>query len=297
MGMRMTTLAVLTALTSLPLDLRAQDPADRGQQGTRTYRHPLGLTFEHPAGWRVQETATGLLLVPPRAEREMVVISGMPNGGRQVRADDAQVHRYLDAIVRRSPLGLRSSGAPRLLERGRLACFEWRGRDRAGQPIACRVYGQPSGGHYLSVMALGLTARLDARAEALLAIARSARMLAPQVDKRLVGLWYETTYHSSGGVTGRVNLASTRTIVIAPDGTIHAGNKLAISGQVRGTSLTALAKRLPDHGRWSAKGSVLYVQWPSVAVGWTFHLQGRPGRRELLLRSAHGKKRLLTEYR
>lgn len=297
---------ILVALVVLAAcaTLRAQGdtPPAAAKQAATAYRHPLGLSFRHPRDRMVHESPYGLQILPrrsrpPRDRFAGVLASSTPPAVR--RPDDAAVVRYLDAAVKRLAPQLRRIGKPVVTKLGahRAATFRWRGRDAAGRAGAGSFTGILLGRTYVGVSVFGPPAWVEEQGPVMRGILATCEMKPPRIDPRYVGRWASDSYHSSGGhYRNRVNVSSTRTMILLADGTCHAGGQSAINGQVRGASLTGLAKSLPEHGRWAAHEDRVYFMWDDgTTTGFRIYVQGRPGRREVLLTAANGAKQLWLE--
>jgi len=280
--------------------------------GYKRFRHPLGLKFQVPRSWTVQETNAGLQIVPPDAGRsamgptEYYAFVAQPAAKGVKRPDDPRVLRYLDTAVRRMLPFLRPSGGATDIRVGarRGAAFTWKGQNPSGQAVTGKVFAVLIDNCFFGLTAIALDERLERREATLSKILTTVDVAPPVIDRRLVGVWYHKSYRSAGiGVRDRLNFASTTRIILLADGTCHAGGNTAISGTLRNpggtvaSSLTALARSCPEHGRWAAANGRVYLMWDDGAVGgYGVHVQGPAGRREALLTSASGEKLLWTEY-
>jgi len=320
------TLVAAAILPCLPLacaqesDPPGRSAAPRDEQsatarvlpGFKRFRHPLGLVFQVPRAWTIQETAAGLQIAPPDAGRsamgptEFYAFVTQPAAEGITGPDDPRVRRYLDTAVRRMLPFLRPSGAGVDIKVGKRqgTAFTWRGTNPSGQSVTGKVFAVLIDKQFFGLTAIALDERFARREATLSRILTTVDVAPPVIDRRLVGVWYHKSYHSSGvGVRDRLNLASTTRMILLADGTCHAGGNTAISGTLRSpggtvaTSMTALAESCAEHGRWASANGRVYLLWNDGAVGaYGVHVQGVAGRREALLTSPTGQKQLWTEY-
>jgi hypothetical protein len=268
------------------------------------YRHPLGLVLQHPAGWRVEQTPLGLALVPPDlatneyGPTEAFLIMAEKLAPGIDRPDDPRIGQYLDMQTARTIPFLSRRGAPEPATAGvaPAAVYAYSGRNQLGREILARVHVTLAEGYAFGLTALGERPRVEVRREVVERIFSSFAVGAPQVDPRLVGIWY-TTKTASSRATGDFNLTTVIAWAWGPDGRYARGAQTAFSGTIRegGTgdpthSYTGGADSADiEKGRWATDGTkVWFVADKGGAWEYQVQLDLSGGMRRLLLRPAGG---------
>ena len=298
-------------------DEEAATPQARDDAPRPTWRHPLGVAFDLPHGWRVAESPGALELVPPdRAtgpqgptEYHVVAMLGADPAIRSL--DEPRAATQLDLLVRSRLPGLaRSGGATPVTERADRADdvrrFTYRGRSPFGTGVECRVVGLLRDGWFLAVTSVGDPAVLRRREPALVGVDRTLTRLAPQADRELASTWFSQASNSAGSVGDRIHVSTTTGTTLHPDGSISSrGQGMVVGatggGRRPGSSVTGLTDLAGADGLWArAPGGDLYVLWrDGSSMRYRVHVQGGRGRREMLLTppQAPRLKLLWTEYR
>ncbi len=131
----------------------------------------------------------------------------------------------------------------------------------------------------------------------------TCEVTAPDIDPRMVGVWYHYVYNSSGPPAGTLHASTTITNVLLPTGTLCSGSQTAIHGIWRRPDgidyegLHGIGESLPERGRWAGKNDKIYILWPDGgASAFSLYIQGEIGRREAMLTDPWGDKQLWTEY-
>ncbi|MBN1418335.1 MAG: hypothetical protein JXP34_06130 [Planctomycetes bacterium] len=288
------------------------EPAPKTIAGYAPVVHPLGFRFQRPESWTMQETAYGIRLVPPDAVSdasgpcELYTVSASPVPKEIDKPDDPRIQQYLDTLVRGLLPFLRPTGAPQPIETegGTGAVHAWAGQDPTGRDIRGKIYGILQNHYCLGIMAVAEASLLERREKTLRTILSTCAVGTPKVDPRMLGVWYSKSYASSGPVGERLHASFTQTLVLLPDGTLHATGETLLTGQWKRypseniyDSMAEVVKGFPDHGRWGGERDRLYIMWDDGATAaYRLYVQGNAGRREALLTAPDGKKQLWTEY-
>jgi hypothetical protein len=263
-------LALTLLLTTAAAAQTAQRPTQpsRGSAatGAKTYRHPNGFTFQHPADWRVETRVEGgtqyTQIVPPGAgeqtEGYRILIAPTP-----LQPTDAAFERELEQYIGAG--GFRRAGAtePFRASAGEGAVFTWDGvNPQTGDTIRMRVYAVNLAERAVMIFAVGPQANLDARDAALRELAATFAVgqsgagagaaanlpLARQWDQRLRGqkLTYMTS--SSGGSSG--GIAAKTVILLGADGQFDFYSESLVTMSVPGAGGSS-GGRDAGRGRWS----------------------------------------------
>ncbi|MFN0060205.1 MAG: hypothetical protein ACKVX7_17240 [Planctomycetota bacterium] len=301
---------VVDAVAGTPSTPRGEEiPVERGVPGYRAYQHPLGIAFEHPQDWTVQETPFGLQLLPagpappPGSFVEGYVVALMPLAGGVTQLDDPRVGKYLDGLLKPFlPFLARSEGA----ERTKIGVrYRWQGTSPAGVAFAARVDGRLCGAYCAAITAIGERDKMAERAAIVEQVSRTLTVVAPQVDPQMIGTWYSTSSNSSGlAPNDRITVSHTNEVTLRADGIVLTGGESLITGTTGktadnpGTDVSGHVQGAGGSGRWAAAAGQIYILWhEGGATRSSFFVQGQPGRREALLTDAQGNKQLWTEYR
>jgi hypothetical protein len=259
----------LLALTLLLTTAAAQTaqrptrPAGGAATGTKTYQHPNGFTFQHPADWRVETRVEGgtqyTQIVPPGAGEEAegyrILVAPTP-----LQPTDAAFARELEQYVGAG--GFRRAGAtePFRARGGEGAVFTWDGvNPQTGDAIRMRVYAVNLAERAVMIFAVGPQARLDARDAAMreLAATFAARRgdagaaasspLARQWDQRLRG--QKLTYLTSGSGGSSGGIAAKTVILLGADGQFDFYSESLVTMNVPGAGGSS-GGRDAGRGRW-----------------------------------------------
>lgn len=293
-----------------PSEPEAQSATQPDEEPALDYTHPLGVGFDLPEGWRVEEVPQGLRLLPtdpargPQGDAEIHLV-GMIGADPSVRSlDDRRVPGLVLQLVQTQLPFVRASRAPHGIEgRDDLRVFTFTGRSPLGQQVECRVHGLLQDGWFVAFTAAAEPAQLAKREAAMTRVATRLCIEAPRVERDdVVGTWYAQAMSSAGGIRDRLNVSTTTRIQVGAHGLLFSGSQSTVVGQDRsGGSITGLTDESRSAGRWARVGSEFYVVWKQGGAGrYRVHLQGSPGRREMLLTpvaAGGGGKLLWTEYR
>ncbi len=274
------------------------------------YTHPLGVGFDLPEGWRVEEVPQGLRLHPtdpargPQGDAEIHLV-GMIGADPSVRSlDDRRVPGLVLQLVQTQLPFVRASQAPHAIEgRDDLRVFTFTGRSPLGQQVECRVHGLLQDGWFVAFTAAAEPAQLAKREAAMTRVATRLCIEAPRAERDdVVGTWYAQAMSSAGGIRDRLHVSTTTRIQVGAHGLLFSGSQSTVVGQDQlGGSVTGLTDESRSAGRWARVGSEFYAVWRQGGAGrYRVHLQGSPGRREMLLTpvaAGGGSKLLWTEYR
>ncbi|MFH1842727.1 MAG: hypothetical protein ABIF77_05925 [bacterium] len=275
-----------------------------------TYSHPLGLQFQHPQSWTVFESALGLQVNPPDAgssyygPTEAYFFTIMGADPTVSSLADPQAAQLLNGLVAQILPFLQPKGESRAVgESGRV--FSYNGTSPEGIEADCHVFGQLTGGYFISLIALGEVQAVSQRETEIVNIFKSLKFGAPEADPQHASTWYSNSYSSSGSYGDRVNTSTQHTMTLLPDGRLSTSAQTSVHGWSQGesggpdrTSITGLTDASTEEGRWAISGSDLYLLWKDVGVvKWSIYIQGEPGRREMFLTPAAGGEGVLwTEY-
>jgi hypothetical protein len=205
--------------------------------GGQTYRHVIGFTFWYPAGWTVTEHEEMLQLIPPNPSKtangdptEIYLIIGDNTVGDEgiTTPDDPRVAQFMDQAVAQLAPFLQRTAAPAAVgtATGKGVVMNWQGNSPTGGVVCARAYISIIKDAGISLVALCLRDRLQAREAELQRIFTSFAIGAGQRDLQLAGTW---NYLTTSALTNwspfetaysRAQMASdtTGTLVIQPDG-------------------------------------------------------------------------------
>jgi hypothetical protein len=250
-------LALLGVLPALPQELSPLS-------AQVTYRHPMGYSFQHPAGWRVEERASGILVLPDDLAMdaagnllEMIGLGSQTAPGIS-RPDDPQVIAFFEQQAG----GLRRVGAAEPLASGlgpgMVLTFEGMIN---GIDARRRIYITLHNGEALYLMheaSRELAPRRDAAARSMFA---SLSFAQPASDPQLVGQWRRSTNTGSTDSRGGLFAQDDEMIVLHPDGRVEYGRATTISGTSSGVSVMGGGNPNVQTGRYTAAGGFLAVTW------------------------------------
>ena len=271
------------------------------------YVHPLGLSFDHPEAWRVEETALGLSLVPSDLARggvqprELYLAHAVALPAGVEGLDDPRVQEHLTGLLRQTLPFLRPDGRPARfpgIEGART--FRWRGRAPTGGEVVALLHGRTHGGYFLSVSAVGEAGLVPRREQALGAVFRSLGWGPPRLETDLAGTWRTESYASAGSIASdRIHVSHHQTFVLRPDGTVRSTSETGVAGTTGGhdrpgAGVAGVVRGAPGLARWASTKTHLYVLWhEGGAVKYELWVQGPRGRREMLLTPVGGGAKLL----
>ena len=286
------------------------DAAAGPASAARPIRHPLGIGFDLPRGWRSTETGFGLALAPPDlardadGPRELAVVQLVPVPAALPSLDDPRAAAALTALLQRSLPDLRPEGGPTPVAGSASARrWAWSGTGPKGARIGAIVLGRAQDGWLLAVAAIAEEDTLARREAALDAVFRSLTLDAPQVHPRLAGTWIVETHRSASGIpsipSDTIHFSHRQRFVLRPDGSVVSSSQMGVGGRTGGhdrpgTDVSGLVEGDAGLGRWASRGTDLYIAWRDGGVAkWQVYVQGERGRREMLLTPAGGGAKVL----
>ena len=237
-----------------------------------TFRHPLGLSFRHPAGWKLHQSPDAIQFVPEDTDPNSELIVASFVAAPVPKIDDPSVIDYLDSSISQAHPGLRRTADPAAAKcpAGDGIVLRYSGQLGDGRPGAAVVHSVLVDGTAISLVAFATDEKMAQRQAALARIfgtfalgdqAADAGGPQAQIDPALVGTWRQSrARHDSDGLGGGTFDSSSTTYFLAPDGTYVARHKSLISidlpsgGGGGGNSETESA------GTWSANGEFLVVR-------------------------------------
>jgi len=272
--------------------------------GGKTYRHAIGFSFWHPGDWTVKEHEEMLQLIPPNPSTtasgdptEIYLIIGDNTVGDEgiTRADDPRVAQFMDQAVAQLAPFLQRSAAPAAMvtATGKGVVMNWQGNSPSGGLVCARAYISVIKDSGISLVALCLRERLQAREAELQRIFTSFAFGEGQRDLRLAGTWdflttnsltnwspFETAY-------SRAQMASdtTGTLVIQPDGTWTRTYKTHMIAGAGGVWLESKDTK-ESRGTWYAGNGSLHLIWDDKSwQEYKYEMRSTPQGVRLLLTS------------
>jgi hypothetical protein len=272
----------------------AEQRASSGETFTRVFKHPVGVYFYYPDGWKVEQVSEMLRLVPSDAGKEEILIYGEHAGG-QTDPAAPQVVQYLEqgitqlfpVLKRDGPVATRDVG-PR-----KAAVFDWKGTQEK-TPYRGRTWIGIVEGYAVALLVATPETSFEKRARTGEELFATFAFKKPASDPRLVGKWlYEKTYMSGG-----FSAVTVRYLFLHADGTCKEGGRMMASmqhtdsaGDHTGDTSADSGGSGMSHGRWSTSGKTLRLDWGGSTEEWQFIISGD----DLLFKS--GKTRKLWKRR
>jgi hypothetical protein len=192
----------------------------------KTYRHPIGLSFQHTADWQVGPSGSFTALVPPdlgadaNGPTEAYLFEVQAVAPEITRADDPRVVQVLDEQMAAALPFAKRTGEPEAQETaiGPGAVLTWEGNTEDGVAIRARMFAVVSGRLLFNLVALGHRQQVVGREATLRAIFASFSPAEGQRDPALVGAWRNEKTESL--VSGNFTAALLRRIELQflPDG-------------------------------------------------------------------------------
>jgi hypothetical protein len=265
------------------------------------YRHPTGVTFHVPLGWRTEDAPLGVQLVPPdlAAGAELYLVTGQPAQGL-AGVEDPRLAVFLDQAVQQIGPSLRRSGAPQPAGRGGLR-LRYVGRNPIfGAEAVATVLVRLERGHAIAFLGAAESARLAARMPQLEAAFASLAWGEGERDAQLVGLWHHWEFRGKGPV-GR---ETRQQVLLVADGRIAMSSQTETVGVIKGHShgsndlLATFAGQggSQRQGSWTASQGRLFITWSDGAgTTYQYQVQGFPGQRRVALVGSDGTRTEWTE--
>lgn len=248
--------------------------------GWEVYTHAAsGVSFKHPAGWRIQDTPQGIQIIPTGFDqtRELLFGFGAPAQGETDAASPA-ARQNLDMILRAQAPTLMSQGAPERLDvdEGSAAMYRYAGPMPDGSPGACTVFVRILGETAVAMGIAGTEAKVAERSPTLRGMFDSLTLQtradraaaedgeADTDDRRLIGMFRGEAI--SNNVEG-IYINTQLVYAIGADGRVHYGAKSAMAASKRDHNQdlvwTASGESAGEvqSGDWSATNGVLTVKW------------------------------------
>jgi len=249
----------------------------------KSFRHPIGFHFQHPAAWRVQSDDAAILLLPDDAKRdprgqplEFFLVSGEDAEGIE-RTDDPRVLQFFDEAVRQSYPAMRRTGAPAaltsLLGPGTVLTYE--GKTPTGIDAIQTIYVALHRGLGVFMMHVGDVEQAKKRQGIARQMFSSFGWEKGKTDEQLVGLWHrnEMSASTSLGVSGSIDSVGSSSNLyweFQADGTVRYAQGTRVFGNVgggvdgSGSQVSILSEgggNKPWVGSWSVAGTRLHVLW------------------------------------
>ncbi|HEY3332640.1 MAG TPA: hypothetical protein VGK19_21595 [Capsulimonadaceae bacterium] len=242
--------------------------------GWKVYAHPAGLQIKYPPAWSAIESESVLLLKPAdaataggQASEIYLVTADSANGIKD--ASDPMVAAFVDQqITRLAPQlakvgtteGITGNATP-----GIVSTYE--GQNGAVTTRA-QVFTTIVKGYAVSLASFGdkaITSKRDATIRTIFSTIADAK---EQLDSALIGRWWYWRYKSSPD--GKFSSSKEYHAVFAQDGTftmrLKGETSASVSGKDSGGNQTFVGgvngqSSGDDHGKWSAGGGKLYLQY------------------------------------
>lgn len=276
------------------------------------YRHPIGFTFWYPENWKIQETPSGVQLVPPDLESgqygptEGYIVFAQSAQGL-TRPDDPRIIQYLEMQVASIAPYLRRTGGLESVKAGTELgiLITWEGQNPVGMQMRAYVFAALIKGYGVALAGLGERDRIEGRKSILKEIFSSFGLGEGEKDPRLIGTWRSESYYSSRTSSDSFNTTSIRYMVFQPDGSFSSGGRFLAStqndypsGGTSSSSTVDTGSPAGERGRWGTGSNRLYLMWDDGSYAeYGYHIEGVPGDRKMLLNPVNGKNELWEEIR
>ncbi len=247
--------------------------------GGKTYHHVLGLTFWHPADWTIKEHEEMLQLIPSNptmtangepTEIYLIIADNTVGDEGIVSPDDLRVAQFMDQAVAQLAPFLKRASVPTAMSTatGKGVVMNWQGTSPSGGAVCARAHICLVEEYGISLVALCLKDRLEAREAELQRIFTSFAFGGGQRDLQLVGTWSFLTTHSITNWSpfetaySRAQMASdtTATLVIQRAGTWMRRDKTHMIAGAGGVWLESNDMQ-ESKGTWYAGNGSLHLIW------------------------------------
>ena len=237
-----------------------------------TFRHPLGLSLSHPAGWRIQHAQDALQIVPDDVDPNSEFILASGAAAPVARIDDPSVIAYMDDSIRQAQPGLRrtTDPSPKNCKAGEGIVLSYSGKLGDGRPGAAVVYSVLVEGSAVSLTAIATDETMALRKPILADVfatfaigsdAAGAPGEQAQVDRNLIGTWKQSrARHNSDGLGGGTYDSSSTTYFLAPNGTYAAEHTSFINISLPDGAGESSTSETDSAGTWSANGEFLALR-------------------------------------
>jgi hypothetical protein len=285
----------------------------------KTYRHPIGFTMWHPAGWQVLEQEGALQLVPPNpATRngqpaELYFVTGESVAEEGItRPDDPQVTSYMNEQIAAFAPQLQPKGITGRvpLANGAGTIMDWEVTSPTGEAVLARAYIAIVKQSGVSLIAMGQKDKLMAREPVLRKMFTSFSVDEGERDPAVVGTWHLVSEYSTTNrspfeppeTRASITSETKNTLVLSADGTwqqtiVSQFIAMGASNPITGGSivLDSGPERKTYHGRWNAGNGALFLMSQNDRYDdYKYQVRRGPGGRELLLVS-EGKGEVWSE--
>jgi hypothetical protein len=258
--------------------------ADSSARLPNVYTHPQGATFRYPGNWKLNDTkavSDGVIVLLPddaAADQELYLVAGAEAGDvKSVR--DPGLLQAIETRVQELAPGLRRVGDVTDLSAGKRAgvTATWQGTGADGRTAQVRVFTTILDRTAVSLVAIGMPARIEARATTLRAIfgtfdvstQASPAAGAPVAGKAaaLVGIWknweYKAVGNSSWEKTTFAALRADGSFILSDSSeSAHSFTYKDAGGNETGRAGVASQGASPaTSGRWTAAGGRLVLQY------------------------------------
>lgn len=245
------------------MPIPAAGPSSAAAQ-TVTYRHPLGYTFSHPVGWRVEQRAQGTLIVPADHAvdgsgnaLEMIALGSQSAPGI-ARPDDPQVLAFFD----QNAGGLQRVGGaePYASGLGAGVVLTFEGTIN-GIDARRRLFVTLHNDEAIYLILESSKALGDKRDAAVRNLFASLSWTQPASDPQIVGEWRRTINTGSSDSRGGLYTQEDEAVVFHGDGRVEFGKSTTISGTTSGVSVLSPGNPNVSRGRYTAAGGQITVSW------------------------------------
>jgi len=247
--------------------------------GGKTYRHAIGFTFWYPGDWTVKEHEEMLQLIPSNpsttangdpTEVYLIIGDNTVTAEGITIADDPRVVQFMDQAVAQLAPFLQRNAAPATLvtATGKGVVMNWQGNSPSGGLVCARAYISIIKDAGVSLVALCLKDRLQAREAELQRIFTSFAFGQGQRDLQLAGAWNFLTTNSLTNWSpfetaySRAQMASDTegTLVIQPDGAWTRTYRTHMIAGAAGVWLESKDTK-ESKGTWYAGNGSLHLIW------------------------------------
>jgi len=281
-------------------------PMSFAQTEMKTFQHPAGLAFEHPASWEVRAQDERIQLIPSNAVKdqrgeplEVLVFFGEDAEG-VTAATDPRVTAYLEAQLRKLFPGLTGPPSSRGITTGLgpAAAYLYRGKAADGADLAVEFHVVLHGGSALVLVHAArhdlFTKRQPQVTSLFSSLSQSAKT---QIDPKVVSLWRRSASVRTGAGGGGGSISGTTWYYLSfqPDGVFHYAERDRMFGNTAdlGVILSGDSGVKTRKGKWTTSQGVLELVWEDGTSERFTYLVGTPawgGTALKLTPSGSGKK-------
>ncbi len=254
----------------------------------KTYTHPLGISFQYPADWKIRESPfTDLEMVPPNAgsndrgptETYFLMTFGMkvadgsgPKLTEQLEALLKQIAPFLTPMGDTEPLKIPAHAV----------LLRWHGQTPAGIEAEADIYSVPGPNLSYCLIALGEQSQIKSREASLREIVTTFQTPGGTRDPKLVGAW--------------TNAEDKSAMTLRSDGGFTASQ--TAEGDTQTASKSDDEEKQSTGGYWFAgDGKLFLVATNTTTLSFSYQLKGKQGARTLTLHHPSGQEQVLREVR